>query len=210
MVGGRVPGKPDWGHGEGTSADEGGSAMPPRPAFAPIRFDLVGLADWYGRRFIVDFRGQLGPDGSSRPTTSVTLGHADEAHLITVCTAGRQDWDDEANDKHREGHGAYAFAQGALFSLVDLRTPRHQTDEQWRGYAARIWSYASQHANEWTEWEPAEWSRAGERLHARLYRFANAWTGLTVGDLDRYIGVTAVGPVDTHIALAEVIGEPYG
>jgi hypothetical protein len=156
----------------------------------PLDLDLVGIADWRGSKWVSFFQGELG-----RPVWSVHLDHAIDNILVRVETAPRAYWNEvmlgrlAVSDTNR---GALNFAVGTLARLADVARPPLEAAQR-DHYNQRIWPFARREARSWTNWEAANWQLGVRSLDARVFRFAHAWTGLSVDDHDRYIGAVSRG-----------------
>jgi hypothetical protein len=142
---------------------------------------------------------------------SVLLDHATGEVIVTVETAPGT-YRNEVMLGRLEGsnttRGASDFAAGTLARLADTARPPLGA-EGGRRYNERIWPFARSEGRRWTNWESATWQLGVRSLEARVFRFAYAWTGLSVDDRDRYIGVTAFNLGTSSVRLAEVSGEQY-
>ena len=181
------------------------AVLDPHP---PLDFDLVGMADWRGSKWVSFFQGESG-----RPVWSVLLDHAIDRVVVTVETAPRAYRDrvmvgEFAEREATDDRGAFDFAAGTLIRLADVARPLLGEDQR-RLYNQRISAFAENEARRWTNWESATWQLGARSLGALVFRFAHAWTGLSVDDPNRYIGVTAFNLASSNVRLAEVSGDQY-
>jgi hypothetical protein len=182
----------EWQHGDVTST----------PGHPPLDFPLVGLSKWPDPKWVNFFEGEHG-----KAVRSVLLAHSlGEDGLIVVKTAPRPRWDGDVE--------ATDFAFGLLLWIADSARPAPEGEASLKGeergsYNKGVVTFAENHAAEWEAWEPARWRLGGRNIESRVFRFAHAWTGLSVDDPDRYIGVIAYNVVDTNVSLDEVDGGSY-
>jgi hypothetical protein len=174
--------------------------------FEPLDFDLIGLADWEGSRWVADFRGEFG-----RPISMVMLGHFAGQLVTMVSTAPRTRWDrmNAGRPNDDENAGLRTFARDSLFHLLNGARPRDLGRVQSSEYFPRTWYFAEREALSLALWEPADLTLANRHLEARVFRFAHAWVGVAA-DEDRYLAVTAYGPASFDVHLSGVDGLAYG
>jgi hypothetical protein len=92
--------------------------------------------------------------------------------------------------------------------VIDAARAEFDTDERSR-YNRAVPAFAQDQGNGWESWESAQWSLDGHAIPARIWRFAHAWTGLTLGISGHYVGVTAFNVEDTRVDLIEASGPDY-
>ena len=175
------------------------------PGYPPLDFSLTGLSQWPGPKWVASFDGY--PMFGVR---SVYLAHSvEDGGLIVVKTAHRQRWDDE-HGRHLSLLEHFSDFAGVLLRfMVDSARPELQGEDR-SFYNTGLNPFAYSHNKEWRTWERAQWSLAEQSLDARVFRFADGWTGFSVDDPDRYIAVAAYNVTDTNVRLEEVDGASYG
>jgi hypothetical protein len=173
--------------------------FPPHP---PLDFSLFGLDGWSGAQWVGFFEGEVG-----QPVWSVTLDHhRQDSALVLVKTAPRERWDRlMAGEEPR----AADFASDLVRVLLDMARPEFEESERDR-YNRSIWPFSRAQGGQWQSWEPAQWTVDGNPFPARLWRFAHAWTGLTLGAPEHYVGVTAFDVDGTGVDLIVASGAEYG
>jgi hypothetical protein len=173
---------------------------PPHP---PIDFSLFGVREWRGAHWVGFFEGEVG-----KPVWSVTLDHhRPDPALILVKAAPRERWDRVmAGDEP----GADVFASDLVRVLLDMARPEFVEESERARYNRSIWPFACAEGSQWESWAPAQWAIEGNPVPARVWPFAHGWTGLTLGDPQHYVGVTAFDVSDTGVDLVAVSGAEYG
>jgi hypothetical protein len=182
------------------------------PAHPSLDFSLVGVAQWPGPRWVEFFEGQHG-----QPVQSVLLAHSDgENGLIVVKTAprprrARGEGDENPGETNLE---AANFAFELLLWTTDSARPALDGDAALKGeerasYNRGLVTFAEDHGAQWDTWERARWNLGKQNLDARIFRFAHGWTGFSVDDPDRWIGVIAYNVAETTVRLDEVDGVSY-
>lgn len=172
-------------------------------AFPPLDFSLFGLSEWTGACWVEFFEGESG-----KPVWSVTLAHhSEDSALVLVRTSPKERWDRLIAGGQQPG--AAEFAADLVRVVIDAARAEFDTDERSR-YNRAVPAFAQDQGNGWESWESAQWSLDGHAIPARIWRFAHAWTGLTLGVSARYVGVTAFNVEDTEVDLTEVYGSDYG
>jgi len=181
--------------------------------YPPLDFSLTGLSQCLGPRWVTSFEGF-----PSFGVRSVYLAHSvEDGGLIVVKTAHRQRWDDDHGGGNRTGsedsdrlrtRNSELFARVLVLFIVDSTRPELQGEDR-SYYKTGIYPFVDSHAEEWRRWESAQWSLGEQSLDARVFRFADGWTGFSVDDPDRYIAVAAYNVADTNVRLEEVDGAAY-
>jgi hypothetical protein len=191
-----------------------GSVPSPLVTYPPLDFSLVGMSHWRGPKWAASFEGF--PTSGAR---SVYLAHAvDEAGLIVVKSAHRQRWDaehgggtlaDNANSDRLRAKTVATFAWVLLLFLVDSARPELQGQDR-SDYETGMVPFVTGHADKWSYWETAEWTFGKRSITARVFRFADSWTGFSIDDPDRYIAVASYHMAGTDLHLDEIHATSYG
>lgn len=111
--------------------------------------------------------------------------------------------------------GACDFAFDLVRVIADTARPQlhgqpSPLGEERGAYNKGIVPFAESQAKGWETWEPARWRLGQRELEAKIFRFAHTWTGFSVDEPDRYIGIAAYKVVDTIVSLSEADGAAYG
>ena len=168
----------------------------------PLDYSVFGLKGWSGARWVEFFQGEV-----PKPVWSVSLGHSSNEHaLILVTTSPRERWGAMAG---RQQLGPSEFASDVVRVLIDMA--RAEFGGPARGqYDRAIWPFAQAQGWAWRSWDQTRWRFDGHVIPARIWRFAHAWTGLTLGVPGHYVAVTSFDSEDLEVDLAEVSGTDYG
>jgi hypothetical protein len=98
--------------------------------------------------------------------------------------------------------GTVAFHARGVHALMDMARPELPEGERDR-YNWQLPVASRSLAQGWRDWEKIHCRLDGRIVQAGLFRFAHGWTGVTLIDGDRYIGVTGFNVADPAVALSE-------
>jgi hypothetical protein len=134
--------------------------------------------------------------------------------LVIVTTAPKARWDQVMASRPPETEieadvGADRFAARAVQTLVDSARP-HRVGYERDRYNRGLVPFSDAQGSQRRSWDPITWRLGGMGGMGGMFRFAHAWTAITIDDPERYVGVAAYRTPERSLDLVEVAGHVYG
>lgn len=175
---------------------------PPVARSVPVDFTVYGLhRDIPGPRWVDFFEG--GDELSGGAPWALWLGQrlADTERGLRIGSMPRHRYEQAMCPGGGDPLAEVAFS--GAFGLVNLTLPDGEVARP-DGLIETLLAHAEQNARRYETWKRVMWRVDGMSVRARIWEFADGWTGFT-GDLDdSYVSVIGIGVSPEGLSLARV------